>query len=73
MPRGDPGERRVVWDLAASTGRRGVLWLADVAQHIDSLDGMLIGAATLLETSGDARCNEQLPLWESPLPSPPLL
>ncbi len=37
-------------------------WLADIAQHIDSLDPIEIGAAALLEAQGYQRTNVQLAL-----------
>ncbi|HMH46768.1 MAG TPA: hypothetical protein VK538_03550 [Solirubrobacteraceae bacterium] len=37
-------------------------WLADIALHVGSLDPIEIGAAAILESSGHARCNEQLTL-----------
>ena len=42
--------------------RPAIAWLADIARHVNSLDPMVIGAAALLESSGFARCNEQLDL-----------
>lgn len=40
-------------------------WLADVAIHVGSLDPIEIGAGAILESSGHARCNEQLRLEAS--------
>ncbi len=37
-------------------------WLANIAQHIGSLDPIEIGAGALLEARGYERSNEQLPL-----------
>ncbi len=46
-------------DLTAETT---IDWLADVAQHIGSLDEIELGAAALLESSGYQRTNVQLAL-----------
>lgn len=48
-------------DLSRS-GASAVLWLADVAAHIDSLDPTAIGAGALLEARGYQRANVQLTL-----------
>jgi hypothetical protein len=40
-------------------------WLADVALHVGSLDPIEIAAGAILESSGHARGNEQLPLEAS--------
>ena len=42
--------------------RPAIVWLADLAAHVNSLDPMVIGAAALLESSGYDRNNEQLAL-----------
>ena len=44
------------------TAEDTITWLADIAQHIDSLDRIELGAAALLESSGYQRTNEQLAL-----------
>jgi hypothetical protein len=44
------------------TAEASLVWLADVAKHIDSLDPITIGAAALLESSGYQRANVQLSL-----------
>jgi hypothetical protein len=50
-----------LFDLDRS-GASAVLWLADMAAHIDSLDPTEIGAAALLEADGFERTNVQLAL-----------
>lgn len=48
--------------LSSRDDEPGISWLADIAQHIDSLDPIEIGAAALLEAQGYQRTNVQLAL-----------
>lgn len=48
--------------LTAVDDEPGISWLADIAQHIDSLDPIEIGGAALLEAQGYQRTNIQLAL-----------
>ncbi len=54
--------------LSSRDDEPGISWLADIAQHIDSLDPIEIGGAALLEAQGYQRTNVQLALDQEDQP-----
>ena len=55
--------------LTAVDDEPGISWLADIAQHVDSLDPIEIGGAALLEAQGYQRTNVQLALDQGGRPA----